>query len=386
VFTLTQPLWTLSNPDRLWVTVNGARIVSENLYIYPNNEIAILDSFDSNTEILVTSMTPYNTPGQMNFSIQLKTNIDSNYDLHMIGAEIVTPSSADWGSNPSLITVEIEDPNLFGGVAPTATVTLGNPTDPLEAGRIKSVNISSTGVGTGYTFTPKIRISGPGSIAPQCRAVMQQQPTVLGIVRRDNQISQTWLTQPLTDIDTTIYVQNAARLVESYELDQIADTYSYTNRFTSTTQTVYGIRLPNTDYAIFNGAELIDQTTGQILTSDDYVLAAIGTNWYLAFPNNSRNGHRIVGNIKIGNVIEITGERIRFDTIDLVNNTLTNLTRGYQNSVPAFFHPLHSEVQSFLPKNVMPIEYYTSAWNQDDWGPLQTSETAPANFLKRDVN
>ena len=391
-FVLEQPLWDLTNTDRLWVTVDGARVMPQHLRIYQSgsnqNEIGILESFDITADVIATSMTPYSTPGQMNFSMQLKTDIDSLYNLSVIAIELVTPGSADWGTDPSLINVEIENPDLFGGIAPKLQVVLGNPNDVLVRYTILGINIIVNEVNkpsTGYTFVPKIRITGPGSVAPEFRVIMQQDPTVLGIVRRANPDSTTWLTQPLSRVDPIIYVQNASRLVETYYLDDIVETHTYTNKYTGTSQTVYGIKLPATDYSQYNGATISDETTGQALVADDYTLTAIGTNWYIAFPDASRNGDNIKGALHIGNSIRINSEDIKFDSIDLVNNTLSNLTRGYDGTIPAEDYPLHTVVESMLPRNIMPVQYYTEAWNEDYWGPLQASETPPAIFLKRDI-
>ena len=391
-FVLDQPLWDLSNTDRLWVTVDGARIMPEHLRIYPNgsnqNEIGILESFDSTAEVISTSMTPYSTPGQMNFSLQLKTDIDSLYNLSVIAIELVTPGSADWGTDPSLISVEIENPDLFGGIAPKLQVVLGDPNDVLVRYTIQGINIVVNEINkpnTGYTFVPKLRITGPGTTAPQFRVIVQQDPTVLGIVRRANPDSQTWLTQPVTSVDEIIYVQNASRLVEIYYLDNVVETHTYTNKYTGTSQIVHGIKLPATDYNQFNGAVITDETTGEVLVSDDYTLTAVGTNWYIAFPDSSRNGDVIKGTLSIGNTMRINSEDIKFDSIDLVNNSVSNLTRGYNGTIPGLYYPLHTAVQSMLPKNVMPVTYYTEAWNEDYCGPVQASETAPAIFLKRDI-
>jgi hypothetical protein len=136
---------------------------------------------------------------------------------------------------------------------------------------------------------------------------------------------------------------------------------------------------------MFNGGTIIDRTTGQILTADDYTLAAIGTNWVLSFPAGERDGHIITGVILIGNVLRIDGEDIRFNSINLQDNTVSALTRGYNNTIPGKYYPLHMIVQSQLPRDIMPVSYYTEAWNEDYWGPLQASETTPAKFLKRDI-
>jgi hypothetical protein len=391
-FVLDQPSWDLTNTDRLWVTVDGARVMPDHLRIYQfgsnQNEIGILESFDTTADVISTSMTPYSTPGQMNFSMQLKTDIDSLYNLSVIAIELVTPGSFDWGTDPNLINVEIENPDLFGGIAPTLQVVLGDPNDVLVRYTIQGINIIVGGVNkqsTGYTFVPKLRITGPGTVAPQFRVIMQQDPTVLGIVRRANPDSSTWLTQPLTDIDELIYVQNAERLVEIYYLDDVVETHTYTNKYTGTSQTVYGIKLPATDYNQFNGAVITDETTGEALIADDYTLTAVGTNWYIAFPDSSRNGDIIKGTLNIGNMLRIGSEDIKFGSIDLVNNTVGNLTRGYDATIPGLYYPLHTVVNSMLPKNVMPVQYYTEAWNEDYWGPVQASETPPAIFLKRDI-
>jgi len=56
--------WQQSNVDRLWVTVNGYRVPSSSLKLYPYNEIGILSTVEAGDNVTITSMTPAASPSQ----------------------------------------------------------------------------------------------------------------------------------------------------------------------------------------------------------------------------------------------------------------------------------------------------------------------------------
>lgn len=63
--TVTQ--WQQNNVDRLWVTVNGYRVPSSNLRLYPYNEIGIMSTVEAGDNVTITSMTPAASPSQMRY-------------------------------------------------------------------------------------------------------------------------------------------------------------------------------------------------------------------------------------------------------------------------------------------------------------------------------
>ena len=56
--------WQQDNVDRLWVTVNGYKIPSSKLRLYSYNEVGILSTIEAGDQIIITSMTPAETPAE----------------------------------------------------------------------------------------------------------------------------------------------------------------------------------------------------------------------------------------------------------------------------------------------------------------------------------
>jgi hypothetical protein len=59
--------WEQTNTDRLWVTVAGKRVNSNNLVIYEGNQIGILTEISSSDEVVITSMMPSATPNAQTY-------------------------------------------------------------------------------------------------------------------------------------------------------------------------------------------------------------------------------------------------------------------------------------------------------------------------------
>jgi len=91
-----------------------------------------------------------------------------------------------------------------------------------------------------------------------------------------------------------------------------------------------------------------------------------------------------------GKVIYINGEQIKFETIDLINNTLSGLQRGFNGTGIQPYIPIYSEVYSRLSNNLLTDLDYNVTWNSDTYNPvegdpLQISTTSAAEFLYTDV-
>ena len=56
--------WQQNNVDRLWVTVNGYRVPSSSLRLNPYNDLSILSTIQSTDTVIITSMTPAETPAE----------------------------------------------------------------------------------------------------------------------------------------------------------------------------------------------------------------------------------------------------------------------------------------------------------------------------------
>ena len=65
LYTVSQ--WEQTIVDRLWVTVNGYRVASSSLRLYPNNDLGILTPISTGDSIIITSMIPTATPNQLTY-------------------------------------------------------------------------------------------------------------------------------------------------------------------------------------------------------------------------------------------------------------------------------------------------------------------------------
>jgi hypothetical protein len=91
-----------------------------------------------------------------------------------------------------------------------------------------------------------------------------------------------------------------------------------------------------------------------------------------------------------GKVIYINGEQIKYETIDLINNTLSGLQRGFNGTGIQTYIPVYTEVYSRLSNNLLTEVDYNLTWNSNTYNPvegdpLQISTTAAAEFLYTDV-
>jgi hypothetical protein len=65
--------WEQMNVDRLWVTVNGYRIPSSNLYLNSDNDLSILTEIQTGDEVVITSMMPSATPNEQVYLTNVST-------------------------------------------------------------------------------------------------------------------------------------------------------------------------------------------------------------------------------------------------------------------------------------------------------------------------
>jgi hypothetical protein len=88
-----------------------------------------------------------------------------------------------------------------------------------------------------------------------------------------------------------------------------------------------------------------------------------------------------------GNLIYVNGEQIRFESYDLLTNSISNLTRGINGTPIQNIIPKYSRVYPLSDDYLLNQVYYDQTWNSDVYNPvqgdpLQISQTAPAIFLR----
>ena len=65
--------WEQDNVDRLWVTVNGYRVPSSNLYLNADNDLSILAEIQTGDQVIITSMMPSATPNEQVYLTNVST-------------------------------------------------------------------------------------------------------------------------------------------------------------------------------------------------------------------------------------------------------------------------------------------------------------------------
>jgi hypothetical protein len=88
---------------------------------------------------------------------------------------------------------------------------------------------------------------------------------------------------------------------------------------------------------------------------------------------------------KVGDTVIINGEQLQFGAIDLVNNYITNLSRGRDRTIINTRIEVGSTVQSVLSRDMMPQVFVDQDWYDFQQGPLQISTTPPARFLQTEI-
>ena len=70
--------WEQDNVDRLWVTVNGYRIPSSNLYLNADNDLSILTTIQTGDQVIITSMVPSATPNEQVYLTNVSTTNEAS--------------------------------------------------------------------------------------------------------------------------------------------------------------------------------------------------------------------------------------------------------------------------------------------------------------------
>ena len=271
--------WLATNVDRLYVTVNGYRVTSNNLRLGSNNQVSILADIQSGDEVIITSMINYSTP---------------NIEIY-------------------------------------------------------------------FNFVDKDGVPA---------------------VYRSPAQSRTWLTQPIYELSTEIFVNDVASvtstLSQTSTVPAVVNGYYYIgingDKNTIVSVSVYNSTLSTTINSANYSVVIIDQAPVLKITAGVYIAA----------------GNSLSISILEGNTVVINGEQIRFGSVNFANNSLGTLARGINGTSIHNLHEVYSEVYSLLSKNKLATAYYTTQWNSYEFNPidgdpLQISQTIPAAFLQVDI-
>jgi hypothetical protein len=201
-------------------------------------------------------------------------------------------------------------------------------------------------------------------------------------VYRANTETRTWLTQPIYELDTEIFVGDVRRLTDVVVQNVTAP---------SAVNGYYNIGL-TADKRIIATVQVVNNTTGDEISSSNFevVIEELAPILKISAGSYITAGDSLTITTLEGNTVFINGEQIKFGTIDFANNSLGQLQRGANGTAIQTVIPQYSEVYSLLSNNELPSAYYNQTWNSDvfntvDGDPLQISETAPAEFLHVDI-
>jgi hypothetical protein len=193
-------------------------------------------------------------------------------------------------------------------------------------------------------------------------------------VYRSNSIDRTWLTQDLLTKEDTIYCANVGNLVDVV-------TEEYTVLSEGTINLIY----IQHDIDLIREVTISDVNSLITLPRTDFILKLHNNRPAIVFVGDAVEDDRLIVTIRTGDIIEISGEKIRFGQIDYVNNTLSKLTRGVEGT-GAKTHYVNEYIYGITHNRKLDDKYYNLVWNSSNYlrlrDPLQLSTSIPAKFLQ----
>lgn len=187
-----------------------------------------------------------------------------------------------------------------------------------------------------------------------------------GQVYRSNNNSSTWLTKELAITDDTVYINDASRLVDSIEQKLTVLSTANNILYVPIQAEFDSIR----EVTVYN-VNLMAQ-----LNPSDFTFTMFQATPSVLFTNNVFLGDEVIITINVGETIVINGERIRFNSIDYANNTVSGLTRGVEGTAALRKHSTYSQVYSLIPTNELNDFYYNKTWNTVLYRTLSASVVA----------
>jgi hypothetical protein len=206
-----------------------------------------------------------------------------------------------------------------------------------------------------------------------------------GSVYRENVSNRTYLTQPIYDLSTEIYVQsvNAVtdQIVQNVTTSSAIDgTYNF--GLTANRNLILAVQVYNNSTQDF-----IDQEYYSVVIEDLAPILKIQAGSYVNVGDDL-----IITTIE-GGTIFVNGEQINFGSVNLTNNTLGDLQRGANGTAKQFLIPEYTIVYGLLSANRLRDTFYNQTWNPIPGiynpilgDPLQIAITEPALFLQSDTN
>jgi hypothetical protein len=245
-----------------------------------------------------------------------------------------------------------------------------------EANELVSGNrlsiLTSIGAGDEIQVTSMVNGASPD----QMTFVVTVDRKGAGSVYRANDPDVTWLTREINTESTSVYVKDVLNLTDS-----LVQTRTITNNG------VNDIVFVDCKFSSIRGVTVINNTTGDTLDSTSFEFTLTKNKPAVVFTSGVSVGDVVTVYMRIGEIIEINGERIRYTTLDPVTNSVSGLTRGVLGTSPVEIHTAYSSVLGITPARKLDDVYYGVTWNTNNsdtlsGDPLQISTTPAATFLK----
>lgn len=257
------------------------------------------------------------------------------------------------------------------------------PTDKIRVNEVNEISILTTIVpGDIVIITSMIPTATPNEEV----YINFVNATGEGSVYRENAGNRTWLTQPVYDLSTTVYVNDVTSVTD--QIVQNVTTPSVSGGY-------YNIGL-TADKNLILAVTVLNNTTGSLIDSSNYSVVVEDLSPILKIKDGVylNAGDSLTITTLEGGTIMVNGEQINFSGVDIANNALTGIQRGANGTGAQFYIPTYTVVYGLLSENKLSDIYYDQVWNTpvyDDQGnlveylPLQLSDTIPALFLESDV-
>lgn len=345
--------WEQDNVDRLWVTINGYRVPSSNLRLNAYNEVSILSTVSPGDEVIITSMTPSETPAEeryMNF-----VNTRGEGYVYRMNSQARTWLTEELDQYETEVTVKdishLTNITTQNSIAPTAIdgymyIGLNAHKNDILATEIYNVT--------------KGKMLSPGQYSVIIEA-----------------------TRPTLKIKSKpINIEGNSEIVGSILGSVLTVTTVNSGTVTIGSKIKGGSIIPET--------QIVTQLTGTPNGVGTYVVNQSQT--ISSTLITVLDGDVLEITVVEGNTIVINGEQIRIASANLATNTLTIGQRGANGTGVQKVHPKYATVYGLLAANRMSVADYGITWNPIpgqfntiEGDPLQISDTTSAIFLKTDI-
>jgi hypothetical protein len=196
-------------------------------------------------------------------------------------------------------------------------------------------------------------------------------------VYRSNDGDGTWLTKDFNLGDTSIQV---------YDVNPLMDTLiQNTTVNVDTLGTIFAY--VECDISTVMKSSAYNQNTSSAATN--YVLTTLNSRAALVFTNGSQVtlGDTLIVTLKIGNTLDLNGEKIRFANVDFDLNIISTLTRGVMGTGSVQHNPEYTQIYGLTKNRTLDPKYHKVIWNSGNYrtnfgDPLQLSDTPAARFLQ----